>query len=147
MNQIFQLLFSSLCFGILNITSACKTVTSVKADSFPKIEISEGGGFTGAVAAYRIESSGRVFKRETGDSGFVEIRSVSANTARTLIQKVETHFKKNKQINEPDNMYKTLSLLQKDSTLSSVWFNRQPKLDEIYSEIYNAITLENPIKK
>lgn len=135
-----QSIYKALLFCILVLFGlACKSRQAGVKDSTVRLEIAEGGGFTGGVETYTLNSSGQIFKKVDWDTGFSELKPMSSANAAALITAATDLLDKTNGLNEPDNMFKSLTLFNGVVEKKAVWFHKQSELDEMYVKIIAAI--------
>lgn len=142
-NSVFNLL---LVLAIL-ATPACKTMHHTSGDQFPRIELSEGGGFTGALAIYRLYPDGAVFFRDMSDTAFRKLNPISHRKAGRIFKEVKSAVTGGETIYEPDNIYRSISYITKDSMYTALWYSKRPEMDSLYNQIMYRINEQNGTNK
>jgi hypothetical protein len=136
-----------LMWVVIATTLSCKTVLYRHPETvFPRIEISEGGGFTGALSIYQVLDNGQVFFRDMGDTTFQEVNRVSKKEAREIFALVRQKVVAEETINEPDNIYRSISYLTSEGTATSTWYRNRSELDEVYNTILTKINNQNVVR-
>ena len=118
------------------------------------VVIGSGGGFSGAVTAYKITSKGEVLK----GSGVVEIKytecaKIKKSTAKKIIDNTSREALLVKEFNHPGNMYSFLSIENgKEQTRLTWGDNNTPapeKIRQLHADILKTVgsLRYKPIKK
>jgi hypothetical protein len=147
MQHRFNKQFSSISLGILLFVFSCRTPYFKHPDeTFPKIVIAEGGGFTGAVTYYWVLPNGQIFIKDGSDTTLVQANPMSKKEAQKLIKLVHSTLSGGETINEPDNIYRFISYIGSEGTLTSTWYRNRSELDELYYTILTKINEQNMVK-
>jgi hypothetical protein len=118
------------------------------------IVIGTGGGFSGAVTAYKITEKGEVFK----GNGLAEIKytlcaKIKKSKAKKLIQQASTEVEAIKDFNHPGNLYSFIAIESGNDKTRLTWGdNNNPtpeKIRVLHADILKAVSSLNykPIKK
>jgi|GEM_PF-3811278 len=111
--------------------------------AFPRLEVSEGGGFTGAVSTYSVLTNGQVFHSNSFSGGFTVYGKVGKKDAVNWIKEVKKSIAIPTPVKEPDNIYRVFKVIEKDTTYEAVWYEKRSGLDSIYNKIISKIESEN----
>lgn len=143
MQKISISVFSLILTVVMLASPACKTVRYKTGDPFPRIELSEGGGFTGALAIYRLYPDGAVSFRDMSDTAFRKLNPISRRKASGIFKETESAVNHGEVIYEPDNIYRSISYITKDSIYTALWYHKRPEMDSLYNTILSCIHEEN----
>lgn len=118
------------------ITQSCKVYT-LPSSAPKRLELAEGGGFTGAVTTWVVLPNGQLFQKNTFDTAWQTYQSIKPRVAKRHIKEVENLLLK-ENILQPDNMYRSFHLITKDTTVYSQWplvEGKNPTYDSLFSKI------------
>ena len=102
----------------------------LKDARFFSISISSGGGFTGLVRGYRLQSEGQVvaFERRTAkDESILWTRSIDAGTMHSFAQKLLATGLLDQRAQEYGNVTSRIVYQSSDSTFVWTWSGSEPK--------------------
>lgn len=126
-----------LLFVFMMAMLSCKTY-SLPSEAQKRLELSEGGGFTGAVTTWVLLPNGQLFQKNTFDTAWQSLPSIKPAAAKRHIKEVENLLLK-ENILQPDNMYRSFHLITKDTTVYSQWPMLEGKTP-VYDSLFTKIT-------
>jgi hypothetical protein len=141
-----------LFFGMCVLLFSCKSNAKVTSlDSYTKnmIAFSTGGGFTGVETIFTVLENGQVFSASGLDpKKTVAFGSLPTKTTKSFFEKVnQINWAKNP-INDPGNLYHTLSFGTNGNMKKQVWGGGKEtpskEITDLYYELSNTI---NALKK
>jgi hypothetical protein len=130
-------------FLLLLVLGACKTQYPGPEASLPHLEISEGGGFTGAITTHYLLKNGQVFRAIPLSSSNQALQPIKKRDAKKYMRSVKLATTGKEVIYEPDNIYRILRYVDKDTSYSVLWYGGRAELDSIYQGIIRNIEKAN----
>ena len=110
---------------------------------FGRISFGEGGGFTGAVTEYSIDSLGTLTKKEGFDGTAEKIGTVSKKDLKRFTQKAELLCKQD-EFTQPGNLYYFIKIERADCKKSFTWgasgYTEPSSVKELYSDLKTLLT-------
>ncbi|RAW00615.1 hypothetical protein [Pseudochryseolinea flava] len=108
------------------------------------VVVGSGGGFTGAVTAYKITSKGKVFKGNgVTDIEYTACAKIKKSKAKKIIRSVHQQVDAIKSFNHPGNMYTFIAIESKGEQTRLTWGdNKIPapeNLKNLYADIMNSV--------
>lgn len=147
MQQRFNNQFKWAFIGLILLLTSCRAAYFSHPDAVsPKIVIAEGGGFTGAITYYWVLPNGQIFIKDGSDTLLTQANPMSKKEAQKLIKQVHATLTGGETINEPDNIYRSISYVGSDGTLTSTWYRNRNELDELYNAILTKINEQNMVR-
>jgi hypothetical protein len=141
-----------LFFSFSLLLVACKTNAKVTSlDSYTKnmIAFSTGGGFTGVETIFTVLENGQVFSASGLDpKKTVAFGNIPTKTTKSFFEKANQINWAKDPINDPGNLYHTLSFGTNGSMKKQVWGGGKEtpskEITDLYYELSNTI---NALKK
>jgi hypothetical protein len=96
-----------------------------------EITFGSGGGFTGAIKSFKLNTSGKLFENDT------VIIKVSSKKTIELFNKAE--LLKDFEFNRPDNLYRFIEIKTKEKTNRIVWAFGSMEIDKKALELYDSL--------
>lgn len=130
-------------FILVLVLGACRIQYPGPEASLPHLEVSEGGGFTGAVATHYLLKNGQVFRAIPFSSSNQALKPIRKRDARRYMKSVKLATTGKEIIHEPDNIYRILRYVDKDTSYTVLWYRGRAELDSIYLKIMRDIERAN----
>ena len=105
--------------------------------NFHQMKFGGGGGFTGEIKTYQLNSDGKVQEMKNGK--IEDLKKIDKQKTRKLFElanEIKTY-----QFNEPDNMYSFIEIDTKGASNKIVWGFGSVKVDKRAMELYNELML------
>jgi hypothetical protein len=146
------LISATLIFGLAFFAVSCKTNAKVTSlDNYTKnmIAFSTGGGFTGAETIFTVLENGQIFSASSlNPSQALPLGKLPTKSAKAFFEKVNQINWAKTPINDPGNVYHTLSFGTKENMIKQVWGGGKEtpskEITDLYYELSNTI---NALKK
>ena len=139
---MFRLLLISLF-----IFTACKSYKAPQLAAH-RIELTEGGGFTGAYKSWYLLDNGQVFLKDQKDTAYHAVKKISKKTAVKYYKQAEKIFQTDRIIpRNPMNFSRSLSFYNAENATTAIWAPGDGKfaeLDSFFTQVLGSIEKANP---
>jgi len=126
--------------------TAFKTITIKKEINLTDINLitfGSGGGFTGAVTKYQINSKGEILEIKTFEKTTRQIKKISKNELKTINKKINKLSGDQLKFNHPGNLYYFIEFEKEKKKINITWgdptFTEPKEVKELYEYLNTLI--------
>jgi hypothetical protein len=132
---------------ILVITTTAFNTISIKkvinSTDINSISFGSGGGFTGAVTKYQINSKGEVVEIKTLEKTSHQLKKINKNELKTINKKINKLSGEQLKFNHPGNLYYFIEFEKDKKKINITWgdpaFNEPKEVKELYEYLNTLI--------
>ena len=101
------------------------------------VTISNGGGFTGAVTAYKVYKDGTVLKGKGIPLNYTETARLKRSKAKKYCKRIKTQVASLPDFNHPGNVYYSIAIVDEGQERKVVWGDSKYPVSEEVLKLYN----------
>ena len=121
-------------FIVLNATNCSKTT------EFKDIKFGEGGGFTGAVTEYEIQTNGDVFRNNSLNKEHTKIKTLTKSDIKEIQSGINKISVDAYSFNHPGNIYYFIETDNKKITWGDPSFKEPKEVKQLYDQLNKSVS-------
>jgi hypothetical protein len=129
-----KILFYISAFIVLNAHNCSKTT------EFINIKFGEGGGFTGALIEYEIQTNGDVFRNTSLNKEHTKIKTLTKSDIKEIQNRKNKISVDTYSFNRPGNLYYFIETDNKKITWGDPTFKEPKEIKELYEQLNKIVS-------
>ncbi len=122
---------------LLLLLNTCATDKLAQQTGVEEITFGSGGGFTGKVTSYELNTNGQLTEKENPNGLSKKLSKESTSQLFALAQGLKTYS-----FNKPDNLYSFIEIRAKKNTNRIVWGFGSTQVSEQTTQLFNKLVAQ-----